>query len=107
MTAAQLRKLALAMDGVVERQHFQQPDFRVKNKIFAGLSRDGKQANFKLRPETQDLVVGAKPEAFIPAAGAWGRGGWTHAVLAKTTRAELGPLLEESYQLVSSPPRRR
>jgi hypothetical protein len=40
VTAAGMRKLALAMPGVEEKSHFEQPDFRVKNKIFAGLSRE-------------------------------------------------------------------
>ena len=72
-----MRKLALSMPDAEERSHFDQPDFRVRNKIFAGLSRDELRATLKLPPELQAALVEDKPEAFVPAAGAWGRSGWT------------------------------
>jgi predicted DNA-binding protein (MmcQ/YjbR family) len=108
VTEAQMRKLASAMPGVVERSHFGKPDFRVKEKIFAGLSKDGKRGNVKLALSTQAIVMEAKPEAFTPAEAMWGRAGWTYVVLAETTLAELRLLLEEAYGLVAGarhPPR--
>jgi len=107
VTAAQMRKLALALPGAEERSHFGHPDFRVKNKIFAGLAPDGKRGTLKLTPDTQDIVTSARPAVFVPAAGAWGRSGWTYVVLARTSRAELSRLLDESHRLVSAPRRRR
>jgi predicted DNA-binding protein (MmcQ/YjbR family) len=101
MTDAQMRRLALALPGVEERSHFAKPDFRVKKKIFAGLSRDGKRGNLKLRLDTQEVVTSAKPEAFVPAEGAWGRAGWTYVVLEQTTVPELRHLLDEAYRLVA------
>jgi hypothetical protein len=56
-TAAQMRKLALVLPEAEEKSHFEQPDFRVRNKIFAGLSRDGTEGNLKLAPELQALVL--------------------------------------------------
>lgn len=101
VTAAQFRKLAMAFPEVEEKSHFEQPDFRVRNKIFAGLSRDHEQANLKLTPELQAMVLSAEPDVFVPAAGAWGRSGWTHIVLAKAELPGLRELLAESYQLVA------
>ena len=104
VTAAQMRKLALAMPAVEEKSHFGKPDFRVRGKIFAGLSRDGRQATLKLPRELQAMILDAKPKVFSPAAGAWGRGGWTHAQLSRVRLAELETLLAASWRLVA--PRR-
>ena len=82
-TAAQLRKLFLSMPEAEEKSHFDQPDFRVRNKIFATLSLQGERASLKLTPEVQAMLLDARPGAFIPAAGAWGRGGWTYVMLSK------------------------
>ena len=104
VTAAQLRKLALALPAVEEKSHFAQPDFRVRGKIFASLSRDGTRGTLKLPPEVQAMVLDAKPKVFSPAPGAWGRSGWTHVHLARARLAELEALLAESWRLVA--PRR-
>jgi hypothetical protein len=39
VTPTQPRQLALALPESEEKSHFEQPDFRVRNKIFAGLKR--------------------------------------------------------------------
>jgi hypothetical protein len=98
MTPAQFRKLALALPETEEKSHFGQPDFRVKNKIFAGLSPDGKRGTLKLEPEVQSMVLAAKPRAFAPAAGAWGRKGWTHVELARVGVAELKELVVGAWR---------
>ena len=79
MTEAQFRKLALAQPGAVERSHMNHPDFRAgaAGKIFATIGPDGTWGMVKLTPEQQSQFVGASPEAFAPAAGAWGKGGST------------------------------
>jgi hypothetical protein len=99
-----MRTLALALPAVEEKSHFEQPDFRVRGKIFAGLSRDGKRCNLKLPPEVQAMVLDAKPNVFSPAPGAWGRSGWTYVQLSRVRLAELEALLLESWRLIA--PRR-
>jgi hypothetical protein len=101
VSAAQFRRLALALPEVEEKSHFEQPDFRVRNKIFAGLSRDHTQGTLKLTPELQAMVLSAEPDVFVPAAGAWGRGGWTRVVLVKAELPGLRELILESYRLVA------
>jgi hypothetical protein len=103
-TAAQLRKLALSMPEAEEKSHFDHPDFRVRNKIFAGLSADGKQGTLKLTPELQALALEARPTVFSPAAGAWGRSGWTQVELRAAALTDLRPLVLEAWRLVA--PRR-
>jgi hypothetical protein len=101
VTAAQFRKLAMAFPEVEEKSHFEQPDFRVRNKIFAGLSQDHKQGTLKLTPELQAMVLSAEPEVFVAASGAWGRAGWTRIVLAQAELPGLRELLAESFRLVA------
>jgi hypothetical protein len=96
-----MRKLALALPEVEEKSHFGKPDFRVRNKIFAGLSQDGSEGNLKLAPELQAMLLSSKPAAFSPAAGAWGRSGWTMIQLAHVASGELAELLREAHALVA------
>jgi hypothetical protein len=70
------------------------PDFRVRNKVFASLGvPDAGWGMVKLTPEQQEVVMEAEPDAFKPAAGAWGRRGSTHvrlgAVDGRTLRSVL------------------
>ena len=70
-------------------------DFRVRNKVFATLGYpDADFAMLKLLPAQQEIVVGAEPEVFSPAAGAWGRKGATLARLkvlkAASARSAIG-----------------
>ena len=53
------------------------PDFRVAGKIFAGLWHTNDRGTVQLTSEQQEMLVAAEPEMFSPAAGAWGRKGWT------------------------------
>jgi len=99
VTAAGMRQLALAMPGVEEKSHFEQPDFRVNKKIFAGLSRDGAEGTLKLTPELQAAAMESHEGAFRPAAGAWGRSGWTHVRLARVGAPLLEELLYEAWRL--------
>jgi hypothetical protein len=100
-TADQMRKLALALPQTEEKSHFGQPDFRVCDKIFAGLSREETRGTLKLTPELQAVVVSAKPEAYFPAAGAWGDKGWTQVELARVEPAELEELVVEAWRMTA------
>jgi hypothetical protein len=101
VTGAQWRKLACSLPEAEEKSHFGQPDFRVRNKIFAGMSPDGKEGTLKLVPEVQAMLLSAKPKAFRPAAGAWGVKGWTHVVLAELDAGSAPGLLREAWSLVA------
>src|SRR5579864_7795595 len=76
MTAADFRKIALALPETEERQHMDHPDFRVAGKIFATLGYPDKtRAMVKLSPEDQHNFSKDYPDAFIPVKGTWGRRG--------------------------------
>jgi hypothetical protein len=101
VTPAEFRKLALTLPEVEEKSHFEQPDFRVRNKIFSDMSPDGSRGTLKMTPEMQHMLLDAEAGTFSPAAGAWGRAGWTHVKLARIERAALADLLLEAWRLVA------
>jgi hypothetical protein len=77
-TADDFRRLALAFPGVEERAHMGHPDFRVGGRIFATLHPpETNRGMVQLIPEQQEVATEAEPDAFRPAAGAWGRRGST------------------------------
>ena len=77
MTAAEFRALALSLPEAVESAHMDHPDFRVRGKIFATLGSREEWGMVKLTAAEQAWYMRAAPEAFRPAAGAWGRRGNT------------------------------
>ncbi|MGA9980985.1 MAG: MmcQ/YjbR family DNA-binding protein [Candidatus Sulfotelmatobacter sp.] len=88
MTAADFRKLAIALPEAEERAHMDHPDFRVGGKIFATLGYPDKSCGMvKLSPEEQHCFSKAEPDVFVPVKGAWGRGGAT-SVHLKTAKKE-------------------
>lgn len=99
-TAAQFRKLALSQPGAEEGAHMQHADFRAGGKIFASITQDERRASLKLTPEVQAMVT--SDPAFEPAAGAWGRSGWTMVTLAGVNIGKLHELVAESAHLVSA-----
>ena len=103
MTPAQFRKIALGFDGAVEASHMNHPDFRAANgKIFATLNDDLTRGMAALTPEQQAEMIERAPEVFVPAAGAWGRGGSTMIVLAKAEQEIVGEALTLAWQRVSA-----
>jgi len=101
MKVAQFRRAALAMPEAEERHHHGQPDFRVRNKIFATLDAGDQRAVLKLPADEQAAILAASPEAYSPAAGGWGRSGWTQIHLAQADTAEVAELITEAWCAVA------
>jgi hypothetical protein len=99
VTAEQFRRLALSFPDVVESSHMNHPDFRVRGgKIFATLAYpDKKWGMVKLTPEQQEEFVKAKPEAFVPVKGGWGRGGATSVLLRAAKSGDLRPAIAAAW----------
>ena len=87
-TAANLRRIALSLEGTTEAPHFDRAAFRVA-RIYVTLAPDGLTANFKFTPDEQELKCTVAPDAFEKIPNAWGRQGWTTATLARLTVPEL------------------
>ena len=105
MTANQFRKLVLGLDGVVEASHMNHPDFRAANgRIFATLNDDLTKGMASLTPEQQAGLIARAPETFVPAAGAWGRGGSTMIVLKDADVELVGEAVTLAWQRISAMP---
>ena len=98
-SADDFRRIALSFPGAEEKAHMGHPDFRVGGKIFATLHGAATGTGMvALLPEQQELAMDAEPDAFKPAAGAWGRGGSTLVVLAAVSDEWLERGLEWAWR---------
>jgi hypothetical protein len=105
MTAADFRKLALALPEAEERAHMDHPDFRVGGKIFATLGYPDKSCGMvKLSPEEQHYFSKAEPDVFVPAKGAWGRRGATSVHLKAARKETLSQAIQAAWR--NSAPKR-
>ena len=109
MTADDFREIVLSMDGAVEGAHMKHPDFRANGRVFASLTAGEETAVVKLAPEEQQEFIRLNPNSFVPAAGAWGRQGWTMVPLAAAKKPAVRGAVLLAYQgiLALPPPRRR
>ncbi|WP_413990147.1 MmcQ/YjbR family DNA-binding protein [Labrys okinawensis] len=96
-SAEDLRRLALSLPGTSEAPHFDRIAFRAV-RIYATLAPDRLSANLKFTPEEQEFKCLLAPEAFSPISNAWGRQGWTVAVLSPLSDEELRAALEMAWK---------
>lgn len=108
MTAAEFRRLALAVPGAVESAHMNHPDFRLGGKIFAtlGAPEDGR-GMVKLTPEQQRAALAEAPDVFQPCQGAWGRAGSTYVRLAAAGKSLIQPALTLAAANVAAAAKRK
>jgi len=98
MTPADFRRLALALPDATEAAHMAHPNFRVHGKIFATL--DSPSVGWgvvKLAPKQQQLLVDMDPDTYVPAAGAWGRRGYTSIRLRTAGKPVVQRALYEAW----------
>ena len=98
MTPNEFRRIALGMDEAIEGEHMDHPDFRANGRIFATIHPDGRQGMVKLTPDQQREFIDAHPGMFVPAAGAWGRGGSTMVQFAAADRETVGEAMTLAWQ---------
>lgn len=92
-----LRNLALALEGTAEAPHFDRAAFKVR-RIYVTLAADGLTANFKFTPDEQQIKCEMLPNAFSPVPNAWGRQGWTTAILSELEEPDLRDALETAWR---------
>src|ERR1700684_2806187 len=91
--------MALSLPGAEEGSHMKHLDFRVGGKIFATLGYpDADWGMVQLMPEQQEDFMALAPEAFQPAAGAWGRKGSTLVKLAAVSDNLLETALQAAWR---------
>jgi hypothetical protein len=107
VTEDDFRAVLLDFEGVEERAHMGHPDFRLQGRIFASLMADGARANVKLAPAEQAALVAEAPRTFTPAAGAWGRQGWTTVQLPVANESAVRGACVLAWQAaIAAPPRK-
>ena len=83
--------------------------FRTPQRIFATLGVDGDEANLKLALEQQELLSAARPLAFAPVSGGWGKMGWTRVSLKDADEVDITAALAGAHAIatVKTTPRKR
>jgi hypothetical protein len=94
-TAADVKRLAMALEGTTSAAHFDRTAFKVK-RIYATAGEGTLNLNFL--PEEQEFKVMMAPEVFNPISNAWGRNGWTAVDLSKIGLAELESALRMAWE---------
>ena len=90
--------MALDLEGAIESAHMGHPDFRAHGRIFATIQHDPQWGGLMLTPEQQERFLRDHPDAFKPAAGAWGAAGATLVHFAAVDQDTLGEALTLSWQ---------
>ncbi len=98
-TAQDIRKMALALEGVCEVDHFGRPSFRTKKRIFAVVRPDGLYLH--LPEERKEFLFDADPKTFVKFM--WGKRANVIVNLSKISKRELAALIGEAWQSVTPP----
>lgn len=102
--ADDLARIALTFPGAAQYPHFDRIAFKAR-VTFATLAPDRLTANLKLAPDEQALKCAVAPDAFSALPNAWGRRGWTEALLAALVVRELEAALALAYAHAAPRPR--
>jgi hypothetical protein len=98
-TPADVRKIAMALEGVTELDHFGRPAFRTKRRIFAVIRPDGLFLN--LPPERKEFLFEADPKTFVKFM--WGKKANVIVQLKRVPKTELTGLIREAWEHATPP----
>ena len=99
-SASDIRKIALALDGVTEIDHFARPAFRTKKRIFAVIRPDGLYLH--LPDERKEFLFEADPESFVKYM--WGKTANVIVQPGRVSKKELAALIREAWEFNLPPP---
>jgi hypothetical protein len=91
---ADIRKIALALDGVSEIDHFARPAFRTTKRIFAVIREDG--LFLHLPEERKEFLFEADPRTFVKYM--WGKRANVIVQPELVSRKELAALIHEAWE---------
>ena len=103
ISLAAAKQLALSLPEAEEKSHFEKPDFRVKNKVFAVLHEDKSSMVVKLTVIDQSVFCAFDKAIIYPVPGGWGRQGWTMINLKKVKKSMLLDALTTAWKTVAPP----
>ena len=95
------KQLALSLPEAEEKSHFEKPDFRIRNKVFAVLQVDKNVMVIKLSLIDQSVFCAFDAAVIYPVSGGWGRQGWTIVNLKKVKKAMLVDALTTAWKTVA------
>ena len=98
-TASDVRKSALALDGVSEIDHWNRPAWRTSKRIFAVMRPDGLYLH--LPEERKQFLFEAAPDVFVKFM--WGKTANVIVQIAKLPNKELEALVREAWQHATPP----
>lgn len=93
-SAADIRTIALSLDGVAEVDHWGRPAFRTARRMFAVIRPDGLW--LYLTEERKEFLFEADPKAFVKFM--WGKHPELIAQPERLSKKELAALLREAYE---------
>ncbi|HUO88645.1 MAG TPA: MmcQ/YjbR family DNA-binding protein [Rhizomicrobium sp.] len=93
-TKADVRKIALALDGVSAVDHFGRPSYRTKKRIFAVMRPDGLFVH--LPDERKEFLFEADPKTFVKFM--WGRRANVIVQIERIGKPELERLIREAWE---------
>jgi hypothetical protein len=93
-TASDVRRIALALDGVSEVEHWGRPSYRTNKRIFAVMRPDGLYLH--LPEQRKQFLFQAAPEVFVKFI--WGKTANLIAQIAELSKEELEGLMREAWQ---------
>ena len=99
-TAADIRKIALALEGVKEVDHWGRAAFRTKKRIFAVIRPDG--LFLHLPDERKEFLFEADPKAFVKYM--WGKTANVIVQPERVSKKELAALIHEAWEFNLPPP---
>jgi hypothetical protein len=98
-TAADVRRVALALDGVREIDHWGRPAYRTPKRIFAVMRPDG--LFLHLPEQRKQFLFEAAPDVFVKFM--WGKTANVIVQIARLSRKELEALIREAWQHATPP----
>jgi hypothetical protein len=98
-TEASIRKIALALDGVTEVDHWNRPAWRTARRIFAVLRPDGLWLH--LPADRKEFLFEADPDLFVKFM--WGKHPELIAQYGKIPAKELKALIAEAHAHAAPP----
>lgn len=100
-TKADVKKIAMALDGVVEVDHFGRPSWRTKKRIFAVMRPDG--LFLHLPEERKEFLFEADPKTFVKYM--WGKRANVIVQIDRIGKAELEALIKEAWTMNYAAPK--
>lgn len=92
-TPADVRKIALSLDGVTQIDHFRRPAYRTAKRIFAVMRPDGLYLN--LPEERKEFLFAADDKTFVKYM--WGKTANVIVQIDRVSRKELEALIREAW----------